>query len=231
MWTDQQSSSKIWSQVGQSKPRLEGRPSVHEGQDGQGQCGGRPQDRTFQGKGLSQAELEEHSDGSESPFPVESWNQPAQPEAQDGHIEGSTDGQQDGVSGDEVSRYDGLTAADSLLYQRTRLKSFHISAVDQEERFSVPVVYLNSPLVQLILLIATFYSLVNIDFEILTSHSGLDSTWNWVTILFLSLFAVEILVSAIFRKQYFNSYYFYLDLISTSSMVLDLSQIQLLLKE
>lgn len=85
--------------------------------------------------------------------------------------------------------------------------------------------FIDHPKVQLILLIVTLYSLFADDYRILASGKQLDVIYDVFVIICLTVFAVEILIAAIWKPLYIKSYYFYLDIISTASLILDFSPV------
>lgn len=86
--------------------------------------------------------------------------------------------------------------------------------------------FLDSSQVQLFVLIVTFYSLFADDYRTLTSNKTNDIVYDVFVILCMFIFTAEIVLSCFFKPGYFNSYYFYLDIISTASLILDFSPIR-----
>jgi len=86
--------------------------------------------------------------------------------------------------------------------------------------------FIDHPKIQLMLLIVTLYSLFADDYRTLASGKHLDVIYDVFTIICLSIFSIEILIAAIWKISYFNSYYFYLDIISTASLILDFSPVR-----
>lgn len=85
--------------------------------------------------------------------------------------------------------------------------------------------FIDNPKIQLLLLIVTLYSLFADDYRVLASGKKLDVIYDVFTILCLSIFTIEILIAAIWKPLYAKSYYFYLDIISTASLILDFSPV------
>jgi class 3 adenylate cyclase len=85
--------------------------------------------------------------------------------------------------------------------------------------------FIDNPKVQLLLLIVTMYSLFSDDYRILVSAKHLDVIYDVFTIICLVIFSIEIFIAAIWKISYFNSYYFYLDILSTASLILDFSPV------
>jgi hypothetical protein len=91
------------------------------------------------------------------------------------------------------------------------------------------IVLLEKSNVQLCLLFVTFYALFADDYKILTAEKNMDLAYDVFGLIAISVFVAEILIACFYKTGYFNSYYFYLDFVSTASMVLDLSWIKILL--
>jgi len=65
----------------------------------------------------------------------------------------------------------------------------------------------------------------------MVSPKALDPVWDIFIFLCLAIFIAEIILSCISIKGFFNSYFFYLDLISCLSMIMDYTPIRLALVE
>ena len=87
--------------------------------------------------------------------------------------------------------------------------------------------FIDNPKIQLLLLIVTLYSLFADDYRVMVSGKQLDSFYDAFVIICLAVFAVEIVIAAIWKPFYLNSYYFYLDIISTASLILDFSPVSI----
>jgi hypothetical protein len=81
--------------------------------------------------------------------------------------------------------------------------------------------FLESPRVQLFLLIITLYALFADDYRYLTGRKAIDPVYDVFILICTGIFFVEIVVASVFKPGYFNSYYFYLDIVSTGSLILD----------
>lgn len=79
---------------------------------------------------------------------------------------------------------------------------------------------------QLFLLVITLYALFADDFRYLTSRKGVDTIYDVFILICTAVFLIEILIASFFKPGYFNSYYFYLDIISTASLILDFSPVK-----
>ena len=82
--------------------------------------------------------------------------------------------------------------------------------------------FLNDARTQLYLLILTFYALFADDYRLLTSPKNLDPVYDVLTILAIVSFTSELIISIFAKVGYFFSYFFWLDLLSTLSLILDI---------
>ena len=85
--------------------------------------------------------------------------------------------------------------------------------------------FIDHPKIQLILLVVTLYSLFADDYRVLSSKKQVDRIYDVFCIICLVVFAFEIVIAAIWKPMYMSSYYFYLDIISTASLILDFSPV------
>lgn len=86
--------------------------------------------------------------------------------------------------------------------------------------------FLNDSRTQFYLLILTFYALFADDYRLLTSPKSLDFLYDIFTILSIASFSAELVVSIFAKVGYFCSYFFWLDLVSTLSLILDIVMIK-----
>lgn len=115
--------------------------------------------------------------------------------------------------------------------RRTRMQQniFHFSEIEENNensRYPSLFKFLNSTAFQLILLIVTFYTLFFDDYELLTSPKYTDLWYDIFSITAFAILIFELVLSSIAVKQYFNSYSFYLDLISALSIIFDLGMVK-----
>lgn len=75
------------------------------------------------------------------------------------------------------------------------------------------------------MLFITVYALIGDDIRILSTDKDADIVFTVLNIMALTLFAVELILSSIGVKDYFGSFFFWLDLISTISIVLDIEPV------
>ena len=73
--------------------------------------------------------------------------------------------------------------------------------------------------------IITLYALFGDDCKLAFFPKSADFTFNLITTLVLVLFVVEITINALSQESYFNSFYFWLDVISTVSLITDITWI------
>lgn len=111
---------------------------------------------------------------------------------------------------------------------KSRLESDVFSSIliqNEEPEYNkhILVKLMETTVFQLLLLVITFYSLFFDDYQQLICGKQLDSYFDVFSITIMSIFAIELVVSSLFIKGYFNSYFFYLDLISTLSIIVDLN--------
>ncbi|CAE8618888.1 unnamed protein product [Polarella glacialis] len=71
--------------------------------------------------------------------------------------------------------------------------------------------------------ILTFYALVGDDLRLLTTNKPSDILFNGLTIVCLTFFTLELVLSSIAKQDYFLGFFFSLDLVSTASLLLDLT--------
>jgi len=71
----------------------------------------------------------------------------------------------------------------------------------------------------------TVYALFGDDFRLAITYKGADPYFNVLTCIVLSCFAFEVILSSIAIPDYFLSLYFWLDLISTITMLSDITWI------
>ena len=72
------------------------------------------------------------------------------------------------------------------------------------------------------MLFITIYALIGDDVRILAFEKKNDDVFLWLNVVALSLFVIELIFSSIGVKDYFGSFFFWLDLLSTVSVVTDI---------
>jgi hypothetical protein len=76
--------------------------------------------------------------------------------------------------------------------------------------------------VQLYLLICTFFALFADDYRLISSPKNTDYLYDIFTIICIASFSAEIVISLFCKTGYRCSYFFWLDLISTISLIMDI---------
>ena len=84
---------------------------------------------------------------------------------------------------------------------------------------------MNHWIVTTFMTIVTLYALFGDDIKIAFYTKSEDEIFNYITISTLVLFTIEITLNALCQVGYFNSFYFWLDVISTISLITDISWI------
>lgn len=82
--------------------------------------------------------------------------------------------------------------------------------------------FVNHTIVQGIMIFFTLYALTGDDIRLLVFDKSYDNQFTNLNILTMSLFFAELLMSSIGIKDYFLSIFFWLDLISTISLITDI---------
>mmetsp|Transcript_363 Transcript_363/g.671 ORF Transcript_363/g.671 Transcript_363/m.671 type:complete len:209 (+) Transcript_363:810-1436(+) len=82
--------------------------------------------------------------------------------------------------------------------------------------------FLNHSLVQAFMTIITIYALMGDDLRLLLFPKSTDNTFTGLTSLSLVMFLFELILSSLAKQDYFNSFFFWLDLFSTISLVTDI---------
>ena len=98
-----------------------------------------------------------------------------------------------------------------------------LGAAKAESRW---LTFLESTNFQLLTLIMTFYTLFFDDYQQLFCRIATDSLFDGVSLAALALFVGELAIASCALPGYFNSYYFYLDIISALSIIIDLNSIK-----
>ena len=73
--------------------------------------------------------------------------------------------------------------------------------------------------------IITIYSLFGSDVNALAFNVNADSTFWILSSISLGMFTIEIILASISKEDYFLSFYFWLDLVSTVSLITDIGWI------
>eukprot|EP00446_Apocalathium_sp_SHHI-4_P036658 CAMPEP_0177304586 /NCGR_PEP_ID=MMETSP0368-20130122/6729_1 /TAXON_ID=447022 ORGANISM="Scrippsiella hangoei-like, Strain SHHI-4" /NCGR_SAMPLE_ID=MMETSP0368 /ASSEMBLY_ACC=CAM_ASM_000363 /LENGTH=990 /DNA_ID=CAMNT_0018763177 /DNA_START=111 /DNA_END=3083 /DNA_ORIENTATION=+ len=69
----------------------------------------------------------------------------------------------------------------------------------------------------------TIYALVADDFRLMSTPRSADPVFNWMVVLCIVVFGIECILSVLGKADYLWSFFFWLDIISTGSLVLDIT--------
>lgn len=75
------------------------------------------------------------------------------------------------------------------------------------------------------MVLVTLYALFGDDLRLLAFERGADPVFLWLNVVALTAFTLEIVLSSIGVKGYFGSFFFWLDLLSTVSIITDIEPI------
>lgn len=82
--------------------------------------------------------------------------------------------------------------------------------------------FVNNQYVQTIMMCVTVYALIGDDIRILSFSKEHDDVFLWLNIVAFAAFVVELTLSSVGVKEYFGSFFFWLDLLSTVSIITDI---------
>jgi len=71
--------------------------------------------------------------------------------------------------------------------------------------------------------VLTIYALFGDDFRLFLTEKPADFIFDWITIASMSIFAVEVIVCSIGKAEYVLSFFFWLDIMSTTTLLLDIT--------
>jgi len=77
--------------------------------------------------------------------------------------------------------------------------------------------------------LVTLYALLGDDLRIICWDRRADHVFLGITIASMLFFTIEIVLASIGKPDYFNSFFFWLDVLSTASLVTDVEPVMLLL--
>lgn len=84
---------------------------------------------------------------------------------------------------------------------------------------------LNGMIFQILVNLFTIYALFGADVKFLICDKTGDPIFDALTLVSLGIFSFEVVFSCLTKKDYFLSFFFYLDLVSTLTLVLDLTYV------
>ena len=67
------------------------------------------------------------------------------------------------------------------------------------------------------------FTMIGDDFKIAFLSISVDGVFNIITILAMVIFTFEIIVNSIIQSDYFNSFFFWLDIITSLTLIFDIS--------
>lgn len=76
---------------------------------------------------------------------------------------------------------------------------------------------------QIVITLLTIYSLVGDDIRIIAAHKSDDINFDIFNMVLIIIFAIEIFLSCFVIENYFLSFFFWLDCISSISLLFDIS--------
>jgi len=85
--------------------------------------------------------------------------------------------------------------------------------------------FMNHWAVTLTITLVTLYALFGDDIKIAFFSKSADEAFNVITSIVLGIFVVEISINAWVQEGYLNSFYFWLDIVSTLSLITDIQWI------
>ena len=107
-------------------------------------------------------------------------------------------------------------------------------AVEDDEKLKASSLYkfqvscagfVDHNVIQVLMTIVTIYALLGDDLKLLTTTLEADDFFTAATAISLVLFMLELILASIGKEDYFNSFFFWLDLVSTLSLVTDIPPI------
>lgn len=111
---------------------------------------------------------------------------------------------------------------------RKRVKSvdvFRNNEKKKQKRFILLSKFLESKIVTTIISLFTLYALFADDFRIICTMKTADPIFDGFTITCLCLFSLEIILGVLVKKKYLFSFFFWLDIISTVSLIIDITSV------
>jgi len=119
-----------------------------------------------------------------------------------------------------------IQEADEKEEQDFEKKGDDPSTASEIDEFKANVgVFLNTSFVQTLMFLVTLYALLGDDIRLLAFPKSLDDTFIKMTIASLFLFLIELTLASIGQPDYLGSFFFWLDLISTLSIITDIPPI------
>ena len=115
------------------------------------------------------------------------------------------------------------SALASLLSKKRKQKE---SAWDRCKRCPKATgVFVNNKYIQTLMFVITLYALIGDDIKLLAFTKQSDDVFMWLNIFAIIMFTIELVLSSIGMDGYFGSFFFWLDLVSTVSIVTDIEPV------
>lgn len=102
---------------------------------------------------------------------------------------------------------------------------FHMKETEKLSRFVFFSKVLESKITTVIISCFTLYALFADDFRIISTMKETDYIFDGFTITCFIMFFIEIILSLFVKSNYLFSFFFWLDLISTMSLIIDITSI------
>ncbi|CDW84359.1 adenylate and guanylate cyclase catalytic domain protein [Stylonychia lemnae] len=118
----------------------------------------------------------------------------------------------------------------TLLVSEKKTVDNHEEEKKDEEKKKNPILvkvdkFMNGWIFQGVMTVVTIYSLFGDDVRQLAFTKDADDTFNYMTSVSLALFILELLLACIAKDDYWLGFYFWLDAVSTASLITDISWI------
>ena len=78
---------------------------------------------------------------------------------------------------------------------------------------------------QAFMTLVTLYALLGDDLRIICWDKEADTVFLGITVASMVFFTVELVLASIGKQEYFNSFFFWLDLLSTASLITDVEPV------
>ncbi|CAK94539.1 unnamed protein product (macronuclear) [Paramecium tetraurelia] len=112
----------------------------------------------------------------------------------------------------------------SVISEDSNNEDVDVFGQDQEiDKFPLLTSILDSSWSQILVNLLTIYALFGDDIRIIAFDKRADDGFDVITIICMIIFSIEIIIASLVRTDYFNSFFFWLDIISTVSQILDIT--------
>lgn len=92
-------------------------------------------------------------------------------------------------------------------------------------KYPTVLAFLENNYFQTIITLLTIYALFGGDVKILATDNSADLGFDVISIICLIMFSIEIILAVIAKDDYLWSFFFWLDVVSTVSLILDITMI------